>query len=187
MTRAIALTLLLLLSSPARAQSVETSVSLLGGISAENWHGQVRVRALNIEFARQRRGHTELAWVFSPMQFEQPGNWFGDDFGPREDVLALSASMLLRRRFRTGSARVQPYLELAGGPIWAETRVPAATSRFNFASQGGVGLVLGPHSNLPVSIGYRFLHISNGGYAPRNPGLNVSALTIGFHPARTHR
>lgn len=185
MNRAIALSLLLLLCPPVRAQSLETSVSLLGGISAENWHGQVRVRAVNIEFARQNHGRTELAWVISPMQFEQPGNWFGDDFGPREDVLALSASLLLRRRYRTESARVQPYLELAGGPIWAETRVPAATSRFNFGSQGGFGVMLAPHSKLPVSIGYRFLHISNGGYAPRNPGLNVSALTIGFHS--THR
>jgi hypothetical protein len=32
---------------------------------------------------------------------------------------------------------------------------------------------------MPVLIGYRFSHISNGGYAPRNPGLNVSSIMVG--------
>lgn len=183
MNRAIILTLLLIVVPPARGDSQVATVSLLSGISAENWHGQVRIRAVNIEFARRMHGRTELAWVISPMQFEQPESWFGDDFGPRENVLAVSGSLLVRQRFRTGSSRFQPYLELAGGPVWAESRVPAATSRFNFASQGGFGVLVTPDSMLPVSIGYRFLHISNGGYAPRNPGLNVSALTIGVHAA----
>ena len=184
MTRTLVLALLALLTLPSAGQPVETGVSLLGGISAENWHGQVRVSAVYVEFTQRRYGRTEFAWVLSPMQFEQPSNWFGDGFGPKDRMMAVSAAVQLRRRYRTASDRLQPYLELAGGPVWAERRVPAAASRFNFASQGGFGVMLAPRSKLPVSIGYRFLHISNGGYAPRNPGLNVSAFMIALHSNR---
>ena len=61
----------------------------------------------------------------------------------------------------------------------AEKRVPAATSRFNFASAAGVGFVFNAGGHYPIVAGYRLTHISNGGYAPRNPGLNVSSILIG--------
>ena len=32
---------------------------------------------------------------------------------------------------------------------------------------------------LPLFAAYRVMHISNGGYAPRNPGLNVGAAVLG--------
>jgi hypothetical protein len=41
------------------------------------------------------------------------------------------------------------------------------------------GFVYNVGGRVPVFAGYRFLHISNGGYAPRNPGLNVSAAVFG--------
>jgi hypothetical protein len=74
---------------------------------------------------------------------------------------------------------VQPYLEMGSGPMWASRRVPAATSRFNFITQTGFGVVVYPQRTSALVIGYRFAHISNAGYAPRNPGLNVSSLLIG--------
>jgi hypothetical protein len=57
--------------------------------------------------------------------------------------------------------------------------VPASTSRFNFITQVGAGFVLLPQRRLPLMVGYRLLHISNGGYSPRNPGVNVSAVILG--------
>jgi len=58
--------------------------------------------------------------------------------------------------------------------------VPASTSRFNFMSQAGAGFVFNAAGRMPVFAGYRFVHISNGGYAPRNPGLNVSTVVVGL-------
>jgi hypothetical protein len=61
----------------------------------------------------------------------------------------------------------------------AEKRVPAATSRFNFITQGGAGVVFNARGRFPLFAGYRVMHISNGGYAPRNPGLNAAAAVLG--------
>jgi hypothetical protein len=114
------------------------------------------------------------------MIVRQPRSWFGDQFGDgEENVRAIAGSVLIRRRFREESDRRSYYIEAGTGPMWAEKRVPAATSRFNFLSQAGAGMVLYPQNRVSMVIGYRFGHISNGGYAPRNPGLNVSSLVIG--------
>ncbi len=152
------------------------SVHAAGGKSVKTWHGQATVEAFNVEIARELRPRTELALVFAPMHITQPRSWVGDQFGDGdEDVRALSAALLLRRTFRNETL----YVEGGTGPMWAERRVPAATSRFNFHSQFGAGAVLWPRNRVSMIVGYRFGHISNGGYAPRNPGLNVSSLVIG--------
>lgn len=152
------------------------SVHAAGGRSLKTWHGQATVQALDVEIARELRPRMELAFVVTPMHITQPRSWFGDQFGDGdEDVRAVSAALLLRRTFRNEML----YVEGGTGPMWAERRVPAATSRFNFHTQLGAGAVLWPRNRVSMLVGYRFSHISNGGYAPRNPGLNVSSLVIG--------
>lgn len=175
------LLLLALFSVTASAQTFDRfSVHAAGGKSLKTWHGQATIESLNIEMGRMWTPRTEVALVVAPMYIRQPRSWFGDQFGDGdENVKALSASLLMRRRFREQSDRAALYVEGSTGPMWAERRVPAATSRFNFITQFGAGLELWPQSRTPIVIGYRFGHISNGGYAPRNPGLNVSSLVIG--------
>jgi hypothetical protein len=159
------------------AQSFDrVSVHAAGGRSLKTWHGQATMEALHVELARDLRPRTEVAFVVTPMQINQPRSWFGDQFGDGdEDVRALSAALLLRRTFLGDTL----YVEGGTGPMWAERRVPAATSRFNFHTQLGAGVVLWPRARVSLLAGYRFSHISNGGYAPRNPGLNVSSIVIG--------
>ena len=156
------------------------SVNVTGGKSNTNWHGQATLQALNIEMGRALWPHTELAFVVSPMVVRQPRSWFGNTYGDgEENVRAIGGTLLIRHRFREDSDRASFYVEAGTGPMWAEKRVPAATSRFNFHSQAGAGVVVFPRSRTSLIVGYRFGHISNGGYAPRNPGLNVSSLVIG--------
>jgi hypothetical protein len=113
--------------------------------------------------------------IVAPHVFFQPRSWFGYQYGDgNEKVLAISGSLLFRRRFG------QFYVEASTGPMWAEKAVPAATSRFNFITQPGFGVILRPRSRMPVIAGYRFAHISNGGYARRNPGLGISELLLGI-------
>jgi hypothetical protein len=174
----LATLLLALLPLTATAQTI--SVYGMAGQSPETWHGQADLQALNIELAHALSPRTDLAFVLTPMSFDQPRSWFGDDFGDgNERVRALAASLFLRRTFNRDSSRVHVYGELGTGPMYAEKAVPASTSRFNFVSQAGIGLVLMPQSRLPLIAGYRFQHVSNGGYAPRNPGLNFSSLILG--------
>ena len=156
------------------------SVAATAGQTGKSWHGQMHVQALNLELTQAISPRTEVAFVVTPMNIRQPKSWFGDDYGDGdENVLAVSGSLLMRRLFRRDSATAQWYVEAASGPMWAEKAVPASTSRFNFMSQFGAGTVLLPRSRTPLVLGYRFQHISNGGYSPRNPGLNVSSLTLG--------
>lgn len=177
--------LLLSLPALASAQTRAISVYATGGQSHPTWHGQAEVQALNIEIGRAISPRTEVAFVAAPMFFHQPRSWFGDQFGDgHENVRALSASLLIRRRFNVDSSRLQFYGEASSGPMWAEKAVPASTSRFNFVTQVGGGVVLMPQQRLPLFFGYRFMHISNGGYSPRNPGLNVSAVTLGVRLRR---
>ncbi|HVG23392.1 MAG TPA: acyloxyacyl hydrolase [Thermoanaerobaculia bacterium] len=167
----------------------DVRVYAAGGKSTTTWHGQADVQALNFEVGHALSPRTTVAAVLAPVNLWQPRSWFGDQYGDgNEAVRAMSFSLLVRRTFREGAA-LQPYLEASTGPMIAEKRVPASTSRFNFVTQGGGGLVVNAQGRLPFFAGYRVLHISNGGYAPRNPGLNVSAVVIGvqLRSARTRR
>ena len=172
---------LLLVSVTASAQTFDRfSVQVIGGKSTTNWHGQATVQTMNVEMGRKLWSRTELGLVFAPMVVRQPRSWFGNTYGDgEENVRAISGAVFLRQHFRDDSVRASYYIEAGTGPMWAEKRVPAATSRFNFHSMAGAGVVLYPQARSSLIIGYRFGHISNGGYAPRNPGLNVSSLVIG--------
>src|SRR5688500_912782 len=131
------LVLIMLLSVPASAQTFDRfSVHAAGGKSIKTWHGQATVESLNIEIGGLWTPRTEVAFVFAPMYIRQPRSWFGDQFGDGdENVSAVSGSLLVRRRFRENDNRAAIYVEASTGPMWAERRVPAATSRFNFVSQ----------------------------------------------------
>ncbi|HVS32035.1 MAG TPA: acyloxyacyl hydrolase, partial [Thermoanaerobaculia bacterium] len=72
------------------------------------------------------------------------------------------------------------YVELLVGPMWAEKQVPASTSRFNFITQPGFGLTFARRGRVAPTLGYRFSHVSNGGYSPRNPGINVNSIVLGL-------
>lgn len=151
----------------------------VGGKSATSWHGQADLQMVQLELGHAFSPRTTVAVVTGAANLWQPKSWFGDLYGDgHESVRALSASLLVRRTFRTQS-RVRPFLEGATGPMVAEKRVPASTSRFNFVTHAGAGLVFNGDGRFPVFVGYRFMHISNGGYAPRNPGINVSAAVVG--------
>jgi lipid A 3-O-deacylase len=179
--RALALTLLFVAPIAASGQLIdEVSVYVTGGKGITTWHGQADLHTLNLEMGKMWSPRTDVAIVLSPTNVWQPQSWFGYSQGNgNEAVRAISASVLVRRRFGSETGKVQWYADVATGPMVAEKRVPAATSRFNFISQGGFGTIIGPSHRFPLYLGYRFAHISNGGYSERNPGLNISSLVVG--------
>jgi hypothetical protein len=183
--RPIAILLLALLPSLAYGGISHIVVSGAGGQSHKTWHGQADVQSLNIELGKALSPRTEVAFVASPMNLWQPRSWFGDQFDDgNETVHAFAASVLVRYRLNTDSSRLQFYGEAATGPMWAEKAIPASTSRFNFMTQFGAGVVLMPRARFPVLAGYRFQHLSNGGYSPRNPGFNISTIVVGLQIKR---
>jgi hypothetical protein len=183
--RSLALLLFALVTSPAFADVSHIVISAAGGQSHRTWHGQADVQALNIELGKAFSPRTEIAFVLSPVSLWQPRSWFGDQYGDgNETVRAIAAAVVARYRLNVDSSRVQFYGETGIGPMWAEKAIPASTSRFNFSTQFGAGVVLMPRARFPVMLGYRFQHLSNGGYSPRNPGFNISTIVVAVQVRR---
>lgn len=177
--------LLVLLPSLAFADVSHVVISAAGGQSHRTWHGQADVQSLSLEIGKAFSPHLEVAFALSPTNLWQPRSWFGDQFGDgNENVRAIAASVLARYRLNVDSSRVHFYGEAGTGPMWAEKAIPASTSRFNFSTQFGAGVVLLPRARMPLMLGYRFQHLSNGGYSPRNPGFNISAIVLGLQLRR---
>ncbi len=162
------------------------NVYAFGGKSMTGRIGQADIEAFNFELGHAISPRTEFGVVFAPMNIRQARSGYADQFGDGyENVMAISTSLFARYHFGNDSARVRPFAELSSGPVWSEKRVPAGTSRFNFFSQGGVGVTIRPQQRYGLIVGWRFGHISNGGIEPdRNPGYNTNALVVGvqFRP-----
>jgi hypothetical protein len=168
----------------------EVNTYLSGGGSRMNFHGHSIFRSIHFEvagdsaLANRWMRHTDAGISVSYSDIRQARSWFGYRYGdPNDSVRASSSFFFLRRHWRDASD-VQPYVELGTGPMWSNRRVPAATSRLNMNSQLGLGAVLFARSRVPLHVGYRFAHISNGGFTGRNPGLEVHQLVIGVRVKR---
>jgi len=151
--------------------------------SQPNWHGQATFRSISLEWAgfapRLLTNHfanTRAGIGLTYSDVVQPRSWFGHTYGdPDDHVRAEWALFFVRHRWRR-DARVSPLLDFGTGPMWSNRRIPAATYRLNFHSQLGLGATIG--SRLHVL--YRFSHISNGEFGPRNPGMNLHSMWVGM-------
>jgi hypothetical protein len=178
--------LLLLLSSPALAG--DFNIYLANAKSETNRHGQSRFRMISFELMGRPKlsrllerylPDARLGVDIDYADVRQPRSWFGYTYGdPDDSVRAEWAHFFVRQYWRT-SSNVRPYVDIGTGPMWSNRRIPAATSKLNFNSQLGLGIALFPNAKMPLYVGYRFFHISNGGLTGRNPGLNVNGFFIG--------
>jgi hypothetical protein len=184
------LCLIALLTLPALAADATSrdpaafTIYAAGGRSIQTWHGQVTLQSLHFEWSRPFRWDTQLAFDVAPCLIDQPRSWFGDKYhNGNENVTAIAFGATLRKTFKPGHS-VRPYAEIGTAPMLSQHLVPAATSSFNMASRGGFGVIAMGSRDVGLYIGYQFLHISNGGIAARNPGLNVNAIVIGSRIGR---
>ena len=78
--------------------------------------------------------------------------------------------------------RLRPYIEGGGGPIWTDLggRVPEQPGQFNFVVWGGAGCAWLLTPQWAINVGYRFVHISNGGTDTPNSGLNFGLPFAGL-------
>jgi hypothetical protein len=194
--RVVVAVTMLLSFAPLRAAEFaprEINVQFSGGQNPLNWHGRSVFRTIHFEVVADSKHlsrwlpNTDAGLALSYSKVRQARSWFGYTYGdPNDHVRAETAFFFVRHHWLTTSS-FTPYFEIGSGPMWSNRRVPAATSRFNFSSQAGFGVTLFPQSERPLMIGYRFSHISNGGTAQRNPGLNVHSMLIGVRAFRLKR
>lgn len=180
--------LALLVALPAAAATPRAfSLYVSAGRNPSNVHGSSDFRTVTFEMTfdeplLQRWAHlhdTEAGAAISYHQIHQPRSWFGHTYGDPDDAVRGESLFVFARHQWRPTSDTRPFVDLGTGPMWANRRVPAATSRFNFDSQLGVGVTLFATSRWPLMAGYRFSHISNGGATGRNPGLDVHVVFVG--------
>ncbi|MGB8325919.1 MAG: acyloxyacyl hydrolase [Candidatus Acidiferrum sp.] len=75
--------------------------------------------------------------------------------------------------------KVKPFLEIEGGTLFTNTKVPELTSQINFTTSAALGMhVLGEKHDWTAEV--RFMHISNAGLATPNPGINTIQVRLGW-------
>ena len=116
------------------------------------------------------RGQVSLGAELLAFETSEPLNGYGVGVTPK-----------LQYTF-VGLDRLRPYIEGGGGPLWTDLggQVPEQPGEFNFVVWGGAGgsWFLTPHWAL--NVGYRFVHISNGGTRTPNSGLNFGLPFAGM-------
>jgi lipid A 3-O-deacylase len=74
---------------------------------------------------------------------------------------------------------VAPYVDLGGGTLFTNTKVPEGTAHVNFTTSGALGAHF-LRSKYNFSAEVRFMHISNAGISRPNPGINTIQVRLGF-------
>ena len=90
--------------------------------------------------------------------------------------------MILRWNSSLHTARVAPYIELAGGAVATTSNLPPGnTSSFNFTAKGGGGIYLFTRNRQSLDIGFQWSHISSANLGVWNPEFNGLQLRVGYH------
>ncbi|MDW5266484.1 MULTISPECIES: acyloxyacyl hydrolase [Acidobacteriaceae] len=103
--------------------------------------------------------------------------------------------IILRWNF-TGTRRISPWIQGAGGVLWTNHKYPAFggqplsvfndgpntdASVWNFTPQGGVGVHYFLRPRRSIDFGANAVHISSASLGDKNPGVNASVqFTIGY-------
>jgi len=74
---------------------------------------------------------------------------------------------------------VMPYIDIGGGTLFSNDKVPPGTSHVNFTTSGAIGAHF-LRSKYNWSVELRFMHISNAGLVTPNPGINTLQVRIGL-------
>ena len=84
----------------------------------------------------------------------------------------------LKWNFAAGRKMV-PYVDLGGGTLFTNDRVPPGTSHVNFTTSAAFGMhVLRKKYNWSAEV--RYMHISNAGLTTPNPGINTIQVRLGL-------
>jgi len=96
---------------------------------------------------------------------------------------AIAGALALAYRGRIGGTAMGYRVEAGSGLSWALAHsAPSSGSRFNFYDQFGLHLSLRLENGRTVSLGYRWVHISNLAIfeGRDNPGFGFNTLSLGY-------
>lgn len=79
----------------------------------------------------------------------------------------------------TSRGSAVPYIDIGGGTLFTNVKVPEGTSHVNFTTSGAVGVHF-LRSKYNWSAEVRYMHISNAGISRPNPGINTIQVRLGW-------
>lgn len=164
----------IVLAAPARAAE---GVSVEIGVGNEN----TELARVGLQWKWQRRWFAEHAWTLGAYWDLQLGRWSGPlRPGERHQSvwdLGITPVFRLERAERT---RVWPYFEAAVGfHLLSDVHINGSrrfSTRFQFGDHVAAGVRFGEGHRYDMSL--RLQHLSNGGLARPNPGINFLELRL---------
>lgn len=77
--------------------------------------------------------------------------------------------------------KLQPFISMSGGLLYFDKQIPRRVgTRFIFTADLGAGLELKLKNNRAVTVGYKYLHLSNGERGLENPGFDHNLFYVGY-------
>jgi opacity protein-like surface antigen len=101
----------------------------------------------------------------------------GAQFNPNDRYLA-GITALLRYAFATASRWV-PFVDAGAGISFTNIKEPDLSGTFQFNVQVGAGVHYFLRDDFAVTLGYRWLHLSNAGIERPNHGVNTQVISLG--------
>jgi len=185
--------LLAVMAAPARGVDTEAEfakgttilgLQVGGGVQFNPFNDQ-SITGISFLTATPRLSYLPFApfgsgWLRSAIE---PGleAWFQYFLEPRPSS-AEGLKLALRYHF-IGVGPVVPYLEATAGVGATNLNVQETRSDFTFVLDAGAGVTYFVLPGVGVNLGYRFQHLSNGGFGHPNRGVNSNGgvLGVSFH------
>ena len=173
----------------ALALGLVSTASAVDGLSFEAGAGNegTEIWRFGLQWKWQQRWFTERSWNLGAYWDLQLGRWRGPlragqrDAGDQE-VWDIGLTPVFRLERAERSALV-PYVEAAiGFHMLSDLRVNFQrlfSTRFQYGDHIGVGARFGGRQRWDASL--RLQHLSNGGLARPNPGINFVQLRLQYH------
>jgi hypothetical protein len=106
----------------------------------------------------------------------------------RSPAVGVGVSPLGLQLYSTPFGNARLFGGGSAGGIWFNRDMPMVGARpFNFALQLGTGVELTARSGGALVVGYKFHHLSNGGTADVNPGIDGHVFYVGLMRRRGTR
>lgn len=77
--------------------------------------------------------------------------------------------------------KLQPFVNASGGMLYFDKQIPRAVgTRFLFTADLGAGLEFKLKNQRAITVGYKYLHLSNANRGFENPGFDQNLFYVGY-------
>jgi lipid A 3-O-deacylase len=182
MIRKTALAAVLALGPVSSAWAVD-GISLEAGAGNES----TEIWRAGLQWKWQRRWFAERAWTLGAYWDLQAGRWRGplrrgQQGAGNQELWDIAITPVFRLE-RAERSRLVPYVEAAiGFHMLSDLRINfrrSFSTHFQYGDHLGAGVRFGVRHHWDA--GVRLQHLSNGGIAKPNPGINFVQLRLAYH------